>query len=339
MIMHDKSLSGLPDDITREIFGFLDMRALKSCSLTCKALSYSAKPSVHRTLYLTPKFGRRPASSVPGFWDEFKGLPVLGERGLLQHTRHISISLSYNPFFAPNLQPHIQHLRTLTNVRSLKAVRLDTVSFLPQVERLFGAFFESLQSLELVSPIGDHKQIFHFVCRFRNLRDLKINGTQSHTNSTYNGDPCLDIKASPPLDGTLNVHLGLGTRFGGDSTDTQLFFSTLAAFPSGLKFRIIKLSGCIGGNLQLLVDACAPTLEYMILMGQWVGASFLHKCQLPWFILFDYQPAKNTLSSVSNVISRSENLKSNYPGVQTQKVPLCGYPKCSRPSPRRRLPT
>ena len=160
MITYDKGLPSLPDDITREIFGLLDIGALKSCPLTGKALSCSAKPFVHRTLYLTPRSGTPTGSNVPGSRDELKGLPVLGKHGFLQYTRHISMLLSDStPLCAYDLQPYLYRLRILTNVRSLKICWLSTPSFFQKVEEYFGAFFGSLQSLELVSPRGSHNQI------------------------------------------------------------------------------------------------------------------------------------------------------------------------------------
>ena len=57
MITYDKGSPSLPGDIIYEIFSLLDMDTLKSCSLTGKALSYSAKPFLHRTLHLTARSG------------------------------------------------------------------------------------------------------------------------------------------------------------------------------------------------------------------------------------------------------------------------------------------
>ena len=104
MITYDKELPSLPDDIINEIFNLLDVKALKSCSLTCKALSHLAKPFVHQALYLTPRSGR---------WNEFEGLQTLRERGLLQHTRHLSV-IPNGPLLARSLDPHIRQLHTLT---------------------------------------------------------------------------------------------------------------------------------------------------------------------------------------------------------------------------------
>jgi len=292
--MCDKGLPSLPDDITFEIFSHLDMDALKSCSLASKALSCLAKPFIHRTLYLTPRPGAPTGSRIHGLWNEFMGLPVLSERGLLHHTRHLSISLLRNPLFAHDLQPHIQYLRTITNLRSLSARWLDTPSFISKTDEYFGAFLGTLQSLELESPRGDHKQILYFVCQLPNLRDLKIRGLQDHSHSMRNGGPHFDIKTSPPLDGTLDLqpnmnqgstwpHLLNGGLAWSDLKGPQLIFSNLAMLPSGLKFRVLKLSGC--SNLQLLVDACASTLERMEFTGdsEWFSALFLHRGERPLF--------------------------------------------------------
>jgi len=268
MITYDKGLPSLPDDIICEIFGFLDMEALKSCSLTGKALSFSAKPFIHRTLYLTfeilvPDVSRR--RNKPS------GLPILGERGLLQHIRHLSIAHRNSQLYAYDLQPHTQHLRTLTSLRSLKTHRLDIPSIIPKVEEYFGAFFGSLQSLELELPRGDSDQILYLVSQFPNLRDLKI---FNHYVECSVGS-CLDIKPSPPLDGTIDIKFGMDIRQEGGLIGAKLFLRNLATLPPGPKPRTLKLSWCIGNDLQFLVDACAPTLECLEFSGKRFSASFL----------------------------------------------------------------
>jgi len=274
MIMYDKGLAGLPDDVIHEIFGLLDTSALKSCSLTGKAISLTAKPFVHRTLFITPRprVTKHKGPNSPGRQTEFKGLAILDERKFLQHTRHLSIFLPANPLFAHDLQPHTRHLRTLTNVRSFKTRWLDTPSFIARMETFFGGFLDSLQSLELEFPRGDHKQILYFVCRFPNLRDLRIKGLQDYTHSIRSGGPHPDIETSPLLNGTLDLELNTGSDRG-----AQLVLNNLVMLPSGLKFRTIRLLGCTGNNPQLLVDACAPTLEYMDFTGHWFGRSSLRR--------------------------------------------------------------
>ena len=271
MIMYDKGLPSLPDDIIYEIFTLLDTRALKSCSLTGKALSHSTKPFLHRILSLTPRYWGPAKSNIPGYWNELEGLPTLGERGLLKYTRHILVFLPYCTLLSAHmLQPHIRHLHALTNLRSLEVRWLDAPSFMPRMEKYFGAFLESLESLELVFPRGDHKQILFFICQFRNLRDLTINTVQGYSHSRHDGGPHFDIELSPPLDGILDLRLDADTGPEIDLMSAQSILCSLATLSSGLKFRTLKLSKPRHG-LQVLVDACAPTLECMEFTGVWAG--------------------------------------------------------------------
>ena len=77
MITYDKGLTSLLDDVTHEIFGFLDTDALKSCSLAGKVISLSAKPFVHQTLSLTstprPVIPRGRGPNSPSRQTELKG--------------------------------------------------------------------------------------------------------------------------------------------------------------------------------------------------------------------------------------------------------------------------
>jgi len=267
MITYDKGLPGLPEDVIYEIFSLLDKEALKSCSLAGQALSRSVKPFLHRTLYLTPRnrSGSPTERNTPGDWNELKGFPILGQRDLLQHARHLSIFLGRNPLFPHDLKPHVQYLRTITNLRSLTTRWLDIPSFMSEMEEYFGAFLESLQSLELEYPRGDHNQILYFVCRFPHLRDLKIKGTQDHIHSMRNGGPHLDIKTIPPFDGVLDL------EFNSDK-GAHLVLSELATLP--LNFRVLKLFGRSATSSQLMVDACASSLEFMSFTWHWGGGSF-----------------------------------------------------------------
>ena len=269
MITYDKGLPSLPDDVIYEIFSLLDTEALKSCSLTGRAISCSAKPFIHRKLYLTPRsqsavFPGEP--NTPGNWNELKGLQILGKRGVLQHTRHLSVFLSRNPLFPHDFHPHVQHLGALTNLRKFKTRWLDIPSFIQKMEEYFGAFLETLQSLELEDPRGDHEQVLYFVCQFPNLRDLKIKGIQDHIHSMRNGGPHFDIKTVPPLDGTLDLESGTGNY-----TGAQLL-THLITLP--LKFRSLKILRYSVTNSQLLMDACAPNLECMDFTCDWRGGSF-----------------------------------------------------------------
>ena len=334
MITYNEGLPSLPDDVINEIFSLLDMEALKSCSLTGKALSRSTKPFIHRTLYLTPRAGDSTWFNVPGRWYDFKGLQVLGERGLLQYTRYFSIVFPYDPLFGHGLDPHIRHLHSLTNLRTLRTRWLDTPLIIPKMEEYFGAFFGSLQSLELDFPRGNYNEILYFACQFPNLRDLKIDIIQDHTSPMRNDGPHLDIKTPPPLDGTLDLQLAMSVGVESDPVGVQFILKNLATLPSGLKFRTLKLSWCTGDNLQPLINACAPTLESMEFTGRWAGAQFHRRENRPKLIGFDYQVLPPVLRSVSNDTLHSDALKSNQCSNQTQIFLPDGYPRRSRLSPR-----
>jgi len=281
MITYDKGLASLPDDIICEIFSLLDVEALKSCSLTGKALSCSAKPFLHRTLHLTRRV-EAPQKYIVLGRSELEGLPTLGERGLLQHTRHLSIGILHpdgDPWlFVRNLDPHIQHLRTLTNLTSLKVHCLDVCSFNPKEGEYFRASFGTLQSLELVYPRGGHRHIIYFACQFPNLRDLKLTiRIIAYLHSMDDPDPHIYVKNSPPLDGTPDLQWGVNGGFDSNPMDAHLILGGFVALSSRLKFRTLKLSTeCTSDNLQLLVNACAPTLECIELIGGRFCASFLH---------------------------------------------------------------
>lgn len=278
MITYDKGLPSLPDDIISEIFSHLDIRALKSCSLTGKALSYPAKPFIHRTLYLSP---------WPGDWSDFKKLRVLGERGLLRHTRRLSIRFPYDTSYAHGLDLHIQNLHTLknlTNLRSFKTLYLNIPSSIPKAEEYLGTYLGSLQSLELAYPRGDNEDILYFACQFPNLRDLKIAFAQDHTNPARNNGSHFNIRTSPPLDGTLDLRLGMSVGVESDPAGIRPILRNLVTLPSGLKFRTLKLSWCTGDDLQPIIDACAPTLECMEFTGQWSGTPSLRRGDCPKLI-------------------------------------------------------
>ena len=288
----------LPDDILCEIFSLLDMKTLKSCSLTNKALSFSAKPFLHRSLVLAPQSMFLPRPRVPGSWNEFSRLSILGERGLLRYTHHLSITFPHDPRFAYGLEPYIQHLRTITNLWTLEVHWLDTLLYVPKMVECFGGFLGTLQSLNLIFARGENKRILYFVCLFPNLRDLKVYSVNGYTSSMRN-DGRFDIKTSPLLDGTFDFQWDV--RSESEPMGAHLFLSDLVALPSGLKFRTLKLSTeCTSDNLQLLVNACAPTLECMELIGGRSSAPFLHRecLRSPLLTRFTYQSFQHILGSV-----------------------------------------
>ena len=93
----------LPQELIDRIMDVLgdDRRALKPCSLACKAMFTSTRHLIHQTLrvtwannqkVLTPAESQRYALVVrPNFEPRF--LSFMGERGLLKYARHLDISI------------------------------------------------------------------------------------------------------------------------------------------------------------------------------------------------------------------------------------------------------
>ena len=96
---------GLPQEVVDRIMDMLqdDMRALKACSLTCKAMFASTQHSIHLTLRLTREAKRKAFTpeeeqhyvqgDCHGFGLRF--LSSVGERDLLKYVRSMNISIRY----------------------------------------------------------------------------------------------------------------------------------------------------------------------------------------------------------------------------------------------------
>jgi len=137
------------------------------------------------------------------------------------------------------------------------------------------AFLETLQSLELEFPRGDHKQIFYFICQFPNLWDLKINDVNDHINFMRNGGPRPDIKIFPPLDGTLDLRLGVDTESESDPMGASLILSNLVALPSGLKFSTIHSVVVCVSNGTRNKEVCNVLRAPVLVVSnkhEWAGA-------------------------------------------------------------------
>ena len=106
-------------DRIRDVLGD-DRRALKSCSLTCKAMFTSTRHLIHQTLrvtwannqkMLTSAESKRCAPVVrPNLEPRF--LSFMGELGLLKYARYLDIFIEYL-FFPDALEPHLQYFRSL----------------------------------------------------------------------------------------------------------------------------------------------------------------------------------------------------------------------------------
>ena len=118
----------LPQELIHRIRDVLgdDRRALKPCSLACKAMFTSTRHLIHQTLrvtwandqkVLTPAESKRYALGVyPNLEPRF--LSFMGKRDLLTYARHLDIFIEYL-FFPGALEPHLQYFRSLDRIPTL----------------------------------------------------------------------------------------------------------------------------------------------------------------------------------------------------------------------------
>ncbi|KAF9647303.1 hypothetical protein BDM02DRAFT_3188131, partial [Thelephora ganbajun] len=143
----------------------------------------------------------------------------------------------------------LHHFSTLTNVQDLGLDYLDIPSFIPRIQRYFGHFSLTVQSLALREPTGCHHQILYFVGLFQHLDDLKLLYYRFSFQEGPTDDLGLILLFAPPLRGRLTMTRLRGVGFVKDMI--QLF--------GGIRFHYVDLFK-VGGT-RLLLGACAKTLE------------------------------------------------------------------------------
>jgi len=114
-----------------EILTYLkdDFLSLTSCSGSCKALFCSTRPLIHRTLCLSTGISTDRHRSNARNQAQFDNLRLAERAQVLQYTVHLIIRLGTD-FVPENLQPHLQHFRTMRGITSLEIYLPDARSFL-----------------------------------------------------------------------------------------------------------------------------------------------------------------------------------------------------------------
>jgi hypothetical protein len=142
----------------------------------------------------------------------------------------------------------LREFSTLTNVRELSIGFLDIPSFMPEPQRYFGQFSQTLRSLALSYPKGSVWQIVFFIGLFPHLGDLELRyGYEYHEEKR--GDRTL----VPPFVPTLRGRL-VASGHGGD----ELAKAMIDLF-GRVRFHHMDLTHF--GGVQLLLDSCAGALE------------------------------------------------------------------------------
>jgi len=142
---------------------------------------------------------------------------------------------------------------TFTNVRELEIDFLDIPSFLPGIQRYFGHFPPTVRSLTLREPRGSRREIIYFIGLFQHLQDLEFSYDGAKFEEEPADDPTLTPPFIPPLRGWLTLFC---------FTRVDLLKDMIDLF-GRIKFRYMYLWKVYG--MRLLLDACAKTLEVVVL--------------------------------------------------------------------------
>jgi len=227
-----------------------DSYSLRACTLTCYSWYIAAVPHLHHTfaiifvpwcLNLWPLYFLR-SMHVLGLLPLFKDLRIHVEE-------HLYHGLSAERFDRSILR----YFLALTNVRNLRLDYLDIPSFMARVQQYFGHFFPTVESLTLKTPKGSYRQIVYFIGLFQHLEDLELICDPAGPRQDQPGDLTLVPPFTPPLRGWLKVQC---------FTEVELLKVMIGLF-GGIQFRGVDLSAV--QEVQLLLDACAKTLETLIL--------------------------------------------------------------------------
>jgi len=252
---------GLPQELVDHTIEILhdDLRALKACSLTCKAMFASTRHLIHQTLRLTRWNNQSVLTLAEQYrylrWDhhdiELRFLSFMGERGFLQYPRHLYIRLD-SKLTPDTLIPHLNHFQSLDRIHSLTIDAYYGSIWRNYHIACFHHFYPTLTSLTLHRPINHYRYVLQFALQFPNLQNLCIehmdDGEPIRPDSTI--PPIVD--KSPPLRGHLRL-VDVGsvewpTEFAND-------------LPGGINFRSVELQGVFWDHGQRILTACAGTLE------------------------------------------------------------------------------
>ena len=254
----------LPQEIVDHIISMLgnDLKLLKACSLTCKAMFASTRPLIHRKIRLTWEQNwevltlREKQRYIRGDRQgiAFKVLSGMAAHGLLPYGRQLFININKN-FTPANLQPFNGHFQRFDRIQELSIYWLHTPEFLEQFDTYFANFVPTLRSLHLDTPTGDTRDIMDFIGRFPHLDDLafKMSPENSHGWRTWKSASPHIVKNIPPFRGRLKL-CGISEWYG-------YILQQLISLPGKRRFRFVDFRRCPFEVEQLVVDACSGTIE------------------------------------------------------------------------------
>ena len=264
---------GLPQELIDYIMDMFceDLPALKAGSLTCQAMFASTRHLIHRTLYLTGRNQQSVLSREENFRnrrrpheDDLKLhlLSYMGEHGLLKYSRRVYIRMVH--LFTPDaLQPHLHHFQSLDRVHTLIIEEYNAAVWANHYKTSFLHFYPTLTSLALVYPLGHHRLLLQFILQFPNLENLCIEWPESLQRPRPTLSTFVAIGQSPPFRGHLRL-VGYRIPF-----QWSMEFPSL--LPDGINFRSIELEKFSVDDIQHVLNACAHSLEHLIIVPHLLG--------------------------------------------------------------------
>jgi hypothetical protein len=253
----------LPQEIVDHIVFMLrnDLKSLKACSLTCKAMLASTRHVIHRKICLTweknwellttsekQRYIRGERQDIA-----IRILSAIAAHGLVPYARHLYIHLNRN-FTAANLQPFIDHFRSFDRIQGLNIYWLHTPDFLGEnFNTYFPNFVPTLRSLHLDTPAGDARDILDFICRFPNLDNLTFKMTSADSRDWAIWKPPPVVEKMPPFRGRL--------KLGKIDERCGHVIQQLMSLPGKRRFRSVDFQSCSFKAEQPVIDACSSTLK------------------------------------------------------------------------------
>ena len=261
----------LPLEIVEMITAYLacDIRSLRACTMTCRTWYIAATPHLYHTLAIRTNPWYEKSRWPARLW-------LMDYHGLLPSVRRFLICGCYD--HNVKLSPMLLSWCTLvpvvsfTSLQELEIEYLDIPSFVPTIrwaERYILptarfltlvkpeeswediCILPALRSLILREPKGSCRQIIYFIGLFQHLEDLEL---MCVTVEPEQADDAVFVPLfTPPLRGRLTAeHI----------TRVDLLKDMINLF-GGVRFRYMRLLKVDG--MELLLDACAETLEDVVL--------------------------------------------------------------------------
>ena len=220
-----------------------ELRALKTCSLTCRSWYAVAVIHLHHTLTL----GNGPYLTR----GRLKPLSKLHGLGLIPLVKEIRVKQppGADAWFVPREfnRRDLRYFTAFANVQTLAVQSFQIYHFIPGIERYFGHFSPMVRSIVLSSLQCTPRQLLYFLSLFPNLDNIEIRHALPFTHTPDTG---LIPFTTPSLRGRLVLH-----HFGWVETWTDL-----ATLCGGLRFSYVDMYGSVR-CAPVLLDGCAETLE------------------------------------------------------------------------------